>query len=76
MRDKSNVKAGGVSMQHNQTTARGLKAKSSVKAGGNEAQHNQSVRESRGLRIKSGVKAGDDAGRMSCNHNQTLVSTR
>jgi len=31
---KSRVRAGDVSMQHNQTVARGLKVKTNVKAGG------------------------------------------
>lgn len=33
MKIKSNVKAGGITMQHNQTAIRGLKVKTNVKAG-------------------------------------------
>jgi len=33
MKIKSNVKAGGENLQHNQTVARGLKVKTGVKAG-------------------------------------------
>src|SRR5262245_24228367 len=56
MKVKTNVKAGGIESQHNQTVTRCLKVKSGVKAGGFEHQHNQTV--ARGLKVKSGVKAG------------------
>ena len=56
---KSRVKAGGISMQHNQT-AKGLRLKSRVKAGVkfqdfHFTNHNQAVK---GLRVKTNVKAG------------------
>jgi len=56
MKIKSNVKAGGMGTQHNQTMTRGLKVKTSVKAGGQGAQRNQTV--TRGLKVKTNVKAG------------------
>jgi len=34
MKIKTNVKAGGINLQHNQTMARSLKVKTNVKAGG------------------------------------------
>jgi len=56
MKVKTNVKAGGVSVQHNQTVARGLKVKTGVKAGGVQMQHNQAM--ARGLKVKTEVKVG------------------
>ena len=56
MRIKTNVKAGGMSMQHNQRISRRLKVKSGVKAGRIVSNHNQTV--TRGLRVKTNVKAG------------------
>jgi hypothetical protein len=54
MRIKTNVKAGGVNLQHNQTI-RSVKVKNGVKAGG-MLNHNQTV--TRGLRVKTNVNAG------------------
>ena len=66
MKIKTNVKAGGLTTNHNQTVVRGLKVKSSVKAGSTQnyppdpyfkpSNHNQTL--VRGLKVKSGVKAG------------------
>ena len=56
MKIKTNVKAGGMNMQHNQTMARGLKVKTGVKAGGINMQHNQTM--ARELKVKTRVKAG------------------
>jgi hypothetical protein len=53
---KTNVKAGGLTHNHNQKAASGLKVESRVKAGGLATNHNQTV--ARGLKVKSGVKAG------------------
>lgn len=64
MRVKSNMKAGALTANHNQTT-KGLRVKSNLKAGGS-FNHNQTVK---GLRIKSSVKAGG----LVTNHNQTLA---
>jgi hypothetical protein len=60
MNIKTNVKAGGISLQHNQTVSRGLKVKTNVKAGIMEQQHNQTM--TRGLKVKTGVKAGATSG--------------
>jgi len=69
---KTNVKAGGTTLQHNQTVTHGLKVKTTVKAGadggGYESdQHNQTM--TRALKVKSSVKAGI----MEQQHNQTIT---
>jgi len=59
MKIKTNVKAGVMQLQHNQTVAHGLKVKTNVKAGlagDTGGQHNQTM--ARGLKVKTGVKAG------------------
>lgn len=63
MKIKSNVKAGALSDNHNQTLVGGLKVKSGVKAGAVKVpddmksnNHNQTL--VRGLKVKTNVKAG------------------
>ena len=62
MKVKTNVKAGSLSPNHNQTAALDLKVKSDVKAGyvDPHGQHNQTV--ARGLKVKTGIKAGPPPG--------------
>lgn len=52
MRVKTNLKAGGIRWNHNQT-AKGLRVKSGVKAGGHRWNHNQTVKS--GLKVKTNV---------------------
>ena len=40
---KTNVRAGGFSLNHNQTLARGMKVKTNVRAGGLSMNHNQTL---------------------------------
>lgn len=44
MKVKTSVKAGGPTLNHNQTVGRGLRVKSSVKAGGPGINHNQTMK--------------------------------
>jgi len=55
MRIRTNVKASGINLQHNQTI-RSLNVKTGVKAGKVVSNHSQTVRS--GLRVKTNVKAG------------------
>ena len=55
MRIKTNVKAGRLASNHNQTI-RSLKVKSGIKAGKLASNHNQTI--SSGLRVKTNVRAG------------------
>ena len=66
MRIKTNVKAGGISLQHNQRLTRSLKVKSGVKAGGIALNHNQTV--TRSLKVKSGIKAGLNFAKITYNY--------
>jgi hypothetical protein len=62
MKIKSNVKAGGIDLNHNQKTARVLKVKTNIKEGFEPNKtdvqprnHNQTV--ARGLKVKTNIKA-------------------
>jgi hypothetical protein len=78
LRVKTGVKAGGTSLNHNETLVRdlakvrGMRVKTrGVRAGALAANHNETlVREcANGMRVKTGVKAG----MLSANHNETFV---
>lgn len=60
MKVKTNIKAGGIARNHNQTVSKGMRVKSNVKAGDSSdrifTNHNQIV--ARGMRVKSGMKGG------------------
>ena len=56
MKIKTNVKAGAITLNHNQKVARGVNVKSGVKAGAIAINHNQTT--ARGLKVKTNIKAG------------------
>ncbi len=61
MKIKTNVKAGGIDLNHNQTITRRLKVKTNVKAGSKPDEplwknHNQTI--ACGIKVKTNVKAG------------------
>ena len=64
MKIKTNIKAGGIHLNHNQTVALGLKAQSHLRAGTDPPSpdrhnnHNQTV--ARGLKVQSHLRAGVD----------------
>jgi hypothetical protein len=72
---KSNVKAGGLTMNHNEKVARDKKSltvKSGVKAGG-IVNHNEKIisdKKVKSFTVKSGVKSG---GIVGTNHNEKLA---
>jgi hypothetical protein len=43
MKTKTNIKAGGTVLNHNETLVRGLKVKTNVKAGGTQLNHNETL---------------------------------
>jgi hypothetical protein len=54
---KTNVKAGGVSRNHNERALRGLPIKTGVRGGGNTHQHNESI--VCNAKIRTNLKADD-----------------
>ena len=59
MKIRSNIQAGGLSMNHNQAVACGTKVKTNVRAGGSLNHTQTLVREAKkNLRVKTKIKAG------------------
>jgi len=75
MRIKMNVRTEGLTTNHNQTVARGLKVRTSAKAGAigpDFRNHNQTV--TRGLKVKTNTKAGAVGPEIKAsNRNQTVA---
>ena len=74
MKIKTNVKAGGINLQHNQTVARGLKVKTNAKAGDMMNQHNQTMAQD--LRVKTDVKARATTGEVRVGSGSSLTAAR
>ena len=76
MKIKTNVKAGGIMPNHNQSVAQGLKVQSNVKAGrfDIEPQHNQTM--ARGLKPKTDVRAEGANGDLPLYSVSTLTAAR
>ena len=71
---KSNVKAGGMDPNHNQTITRGLRVKSNVKAGRIFTNHNETIAaacESKVRLRRAVIRAG-----FYMNHNQSVRGLR
>ena len=63
---RTNLKAGGLSRNHNETLRGGLTLRTGVKAGGMSRNHNETM--NGGLTLRTNVKAGG----LTRNHNETL----
>ena len=65
---RTNLKAGGLGKNHNETLRGGLPLRTSVKAGvgGRFPNHNETLRG--GLKLRTSIKAGG----LTRNHNETL----
>lgn len=72
MKTRTKVKAGGILLNHNQTT-RPFKVKTCIKAGKLSANHSQTARS---FKVKTRIKAGLQGDAQTLNHNQTMRAAR